>query len=174
MATATKAQQSERLAAIEQLRAMLPPGSTVKTILRHVSRSGMSRSISVIIGSDDYSWLVARAFGDKIDQKNGGLKVGGCGMDMGYHVVHSLSATLYRDGFGCIGLTGPVGSYPLSRERCPSNDHNNGDRDYTPHGQRGPRYLPNLAGTPEGQAASIKSLKHWHKSGGYALRHEWL
>lgn len=68
--------------------------------------------------------------------KGDALVVNGCGMDMGFHVVYELGYTLYgRDGFICIG------------ERCPSNDHSNGDRDYTPHA---------------------------HTDGGYALRYEWL
>jgi hypothetical protein len=60
------------------------------------------------------------------------------------------------------------------RGGCGASDHSNGDRDYTPHGQRGPRYVPNLAGTPEGEAASVESLKHWHDTPLGALRQEWL
>lgn len=130
---------AERDAAVAELREMFPAGSTVHTVLRHVSRSGMSRSISVVVcdsdGIRDVSYLVARALGDRIDRDRGGVKVGGCGMDMGFHLVYNLSATLYPDGFQCCG------------ERCPSNDHLNGDRDYTPH---------------------------VHGSGGYALRQRWL
>ncbi len=36
--------------ALRDLRAMLPPGSTVHTIARHVSQSGMSRIISPVVG----------------------------------------------------------------------------------------------------------------------------
>lgn len=156
----TKAQQSEQQEARETLRKLFPPGSRVGTILRHVSRSGMSRSISVVTqdsdGIQDVSYLVARALGDKIDRDRGGVKVGGCGMDMGFSLVYNLSATLYPEGFGC------VGENREKRERCPSCDHNNGDRDYTPHGHRPPVYTG-----PE-------SLHHWHRDGGYALRHYWI
>ena len=41
--------KQERQDAIERLRSMLAPGDSVYTILRHVSRSGMSRSISLVI-----------------------------------------------------------------------------------------------------------------------------
>ena len=145
--TAAAQKRTERDEAIEQLREMLPPGSTVHTIARHVSRSGMSRSISIVIARDgdpwDISWLVARALGDRIDQNHGGIKIGGAGMDMGFALVYNLSSTLYRDGFECIGTGDP----DVYGSRCPSNDHSNGDRDYTPH---------------------------HHSSGGYALRQVWL
>lgn len=149
MATKKEQKEQERTEAIAKLRELLPPGSTVHTVVKHVSRSGMSRSIVPIIVWDgeptDVSWLVARVLDAKVDQRNGGVKVGGCGMDMGFHLVSTLSYYLYPDGFGCIGENG--------RERCPSNDHSNGDRDYTPHGGK---------------------VQHWHRSGGYALRHKWL
>jgi hypothetical protein len=139
--TTTKAQ--ERAEAIERLREMLPPGSVVSTIARHVSRSGMSRSISLVINDEDISWLAARAMDDRIDRNNGGIKIAGAGMDMGFALVYNLSATLYPDGFECIGDGGPDAWLRL----CPSNDHSNGDRDYTPH---------------------------HHTSGGYAIRQRWL
>ena len=44
----TKAQQAERDEAREKLRKWLKPGDTVYTVLRHVSRSGMMRTIQVI------------------------------------------------------------------------------------------------------------------------------
>lgn len=153
--------------AAEHLRALFPPGSTVYTVLRHVSRSGMSRSISVLHqdadGISDVSYLVARVLGDKLDRERGGVKVRGCGMDMGRSLVYNLSATLHPEGFGCIG------------EGCPSNDHSNGDRDYTPHSiQYTPETCP---GRPCGAGCDHKSGEgrdHWHRYGGYALRHRWI
>jgi hypothetical protein len=116
---------TEKAEAIERLRGMLKPGDTVYTILRHVSRSGMSRSISVVVVQDgvpfDVSWAVAKAGLGRFDRDRDGVKVTGCGMDMGFHLVYNLAWTLYPDGFGCVG------------EHCPSNDHSNGDRDRTPH-----------------------------------------
>lgn len=142
-ATDTK---NERAEATERLRELLPPGSTVHTIARHVSRSGMSRSISLVIGDEngqpwDISWLAARAMGDRIDRTHGGIKIGGCGMDMGFALVYNLSLTLYPNGHPCIGDGGTYAT------RCPSNDHSNGDRNYRPH---------------------------THSDGGYALRQQWL
>lgn len=43
-------------------------------------------------------WLAARAMGDTFDSDRQGLKVGGCGMDMGFHVVYGLGRTLYPKG----------------------------------------------------------------------------
>ena len=40
---------------------------------------------------------------------------------MGFHVVYNLGATLYPEGYDCIGLG------------CPSCDHSNGDRNRSPH-----------------------------------------
>ena len=113
----TKAQKAEQAEAIEHLREILKPGDTVHTILRHVSRSGMSRSISCIIldkdGPHEIDWLVRRALDMKFDRTNGGLKVGGCGMDMGFSLVYNLSRMLFQGRFPCAG------------KNCPSNDHNN-------------------------------------------------
>lgn len=108
-----------------ELRARLPSGSTVHCVLTHVSASGMSRSIKALMPTDDgiadLSWSVARAVGMPFDDRHGGVKVGGCGMDMGFHLVYSLSRALYPDGHACDG-----------KGRCHSNDHTNGDREYLP------------------------------------------
>lgn len=88
------------------LRKWLKPGSTVYTILRHVSNSGMSRRISCIIPMKDGSLLdisgyVGDVIGARRNDKDGSLVVGGCGMDMGFHVIYSLSLSrhLFPDGF---------------------------------------------------------------------------
>lgn len=116
----TKAQIAERDDAIKELRKIVKPGATLRTILRHTSRSGMSRSISVVTSSKrgevrHLDYLIARALGDKIDPIHDGIKIGGCGMDMGFALVYNLSVTLYggRRGYACLG------------DRCPSNSHTN-------------------------------------------------
>jgi hypothetical protein len=142
----------EQIASAEKtLREVLKPRDTVHTILRHYSRSGMSRSISPIINNQDYSWAVSRVLGNTFDQKNGGVKMGGCGMDMGFELVYNLSYVLFKGGFGCIG------------KGCPSNDHSNGDRDYSPNG-----------GIYHGMAQEAENRTHRHNDGGYALKHQWL
>ena len=111
--------------AITSLRETLKPGDTVYTVLRNCSRSGMTRSIDAyVIEDNNPRWIsrfVANATGLNFDERREAVKMGGCGMDMGFALVYELSYTLYPDGFECIG------------DGCPSNDHSNGDRDYAPH-----------------------------------------
>jgi hypothetical protein len=90
--------------AIKYLRDELKPGDTINTILRHVSRSGMSRSISLFHGDQDITYFCALAMGDKIDQKNGGIKASGCGMDMGFSLVYNLGYCLFPKGFKVDGI----------------------------------------------------------------------
>ena len=86
----------------KHLRELLKPGQTIYTILRHRSASGMSRSISLVIPTKDgiqsLDYWVAQAKGESTDQKNGGIKVSGCGMDMGFHLVYNLGRMLYPQG----------------------------------------------------------------------------
>lgn len=115
--TLSKAQQArlaeERNDAIKALRDDygLRPGSTVSTVMTHLSRSGMRRSIKLLVpatvtdrhgerlGISDVSWAVARAVGWRFDRDHGGVIVDGAGMDMGFHVVYTLSSVLYEDGY---------------------------------------------------------------------------
>ena len=121
----TRAEKAERQKAIEDLRKLLQPGMRLHTVLRHVSRSGMSRLVDVYLlqgGEARYlSWSVSRASGFPLDNRREAIRVGGCGMDVGFEVVYNLSRALWPNGFECIG------------EGCPSNDHSNGDTDRTPH-----------------------------------------
>jgi hypothetical protein len=142
----TKAQKKEQQEACKHLREYLKPGMTVWTILDHVSRSGMTRHIRTKVIFDngttlDPNYSIATALGLRKARKGDGLVVSGCGMDMGFHLTYELSSVLFPDGFSC------TGGSRSSLGSCPSNDHSNGDRDYTPH---------------------------LHKDGGYALRHAWL
>jgi hypothetical protein len=74
---------------------------TVYTVLRHVSQSGMSRDISLLIVEDgrlrNITYLAGKALGDKMKDRNGQwvIRVNGCGMDMGFHLVYSLSSVTY-------------------------------------------------------------------------------
>ena len=111
--------------AVSELHQLLKPGDTVQTILRHVSRSGMTRTISPIINGRNRSYVVAAALDYKTDDKRDGIKIGGCGMDMGFHLVYNLSRTLWPKGYQCCG--------DEDGRRCRSNDHSNGDRSYNPH-----------------------------------------
>ena len=168
----TKAQKAEQAEAIAKLREWLKPGDTVYTVLEHVSASGMSRTIKVVIpyiryqcdvcGSDKADDVtvgdccrtgavgvvlacsghytratvdhihpnhsVALALDYKRDNARGrdGIKIGGCGMDMGFAIVYALGRKLFPEGFKVNG-----------RGR-------NGD------------------------------TSGWDNDGGYALKHRWL
>jgi hypothetical protein len=75
---------------------------TLYTILRHRSRSGMARVISVVVIRNgtplDISHHVARVCGFGFDRDRFGVKVRGCGMDMGFHVVDTLFHAMFGDG----------------------------------------------------------------------------
>lgn len=115
----TRQEKAERQEALEELREIIKPGDTVHTILRHVSRSGMQRIIDPLVIKDGehryIRWQASQLIGAKMDRDRDGLKIGGCGMDMGFHLVYSLSHALYGDGYQCLGESG----------KCPSNYHVN-------------------------------------------------
>jgi hypothetical protein len=151
---------------------VLKPGAEVKTILRSCSRSGMSRRISLVVAIEDnvqdITWHAARAMGEATKQggryvQDGGLVVGGCGMDMGFHVVYNLSRTLFPDGF-------PIadGIAPNGHKMTTGNFRGNHAKPLTPqdmaeyvrkgwkfHGRNGDK-------------------TGWDKDGGYALKQRWL
>ena len=72
---------------------------TVYSKLNQVSRSGMKRAISfyVIIDNKPFNidYAISKVLKYKRDKNYDGLVVHGCGMDMGFHVVNSLSTHLY-------------------------------------------------------------------------------
>ena len=140
----TTASKSVQLANLEDLQAILKPGDTVFTVLRHVSRSGMYRAIDLYVMRDNeprrITWQAAQLL-EGYDRRHEAAKASGCGMDMGFHLVYELSSRLYRDGFTCIN----IGNHG---DDCPANDHvNNPNCDY---------------------------LGYVHKDGGYALNQRWL
>jgi hypothetical protein len=86
---------------------------TAWTILKWVSGSGMSRDMKVCTQYEgrvvDITWYVAQASSlGHLKERNGQrvVRVGGCGMDMGFHLVYSLSLALY----------GSEGGYNLKQE----------------------------------------------------------
>lgn len=97
----------ERDEARAALLEMLQPGMTVYTILRHCSRSGMQREISLVIGCGDgargrgsvcHLDYRASQLGLGRIGRHGGIVVPGCGMDMGFHLVYNLGRRLWPDG----------------------------------------------------------------------------
>lgn len=94
--------------AIEEIRKLCPPGTTVHTIVRHVSRGNMQRVISVMliqpdggkrVSVRDLSALFGRALGWRIDREHLGVVVRGCGMNMCKHLVMSVSHYVHGDDY---------------------------------------------------------------------------
>lgn len=180
----TKVQQSERAEAIAQLRETLKPGTTVYTILRHVSRSGMSRDIDVYVMEDGeprrITWTVAKAADLTYSRKAEAIKIGGCGMDMGFAIVYDLSRALYDRGhtFTCIG------------KDCPSNDHTNAwysiregncpccKRTGLSKAENQQANETDFGKNAGGHTVCRRCAEHnqeWvHSDGGYALKHRWM
>ena len=99
--TMTKKETKKR-EAIEYLKKSINKGDTLFTITTHVSKSGMSRNIKVLDikeGNPSYwNYYISKILGYTL-KDDGTLKVQGCGMDMGFHVVNQLSYALFNDGY---------------------------------------------------------------------------
>lgn len=155
----SKHTQAEKTEAIAKLREWLKPGDTVYTILRHVSRSGMQREISVVINRDGEmlhpNYSVAKALGYR-QGKSDGIIMGGCGMDMGFALVYNLSRALFAEGFGVEGNGGlddgkPWQPRPASKEEAAKMV------------KAGVKFRGRNGDT-----------SGWDNDGGYALTHRWL
>jgi hypothetical protein len=134
-----------RVFGLMRLAEHLKPGDKVTMVMRHRSTSGMYRAIDFYIfrcdteGNVERQWLsrwIAMTGVGRWDDKREAVGMSGAGMDMGFAAVYEVGSMLFRGGWECTG------------ERCPSNDHSNGMREY-------------------GEGIT-------HRSGGYALKYEWL
>ena len=97
-----------REAAIDKLRKLLPPGSTVYTILRHVARSGMMRRLDVYALDTDsegkpwmryLSGIVSHATGLRFSAKGGaredcGIVMNGCGYSQADEIVDRIEESI--------------------------------------------------------------------------------
>lgn len=115
--SAAKGKKAMHDEALEYLRSILKAGDTVYTKVTHVSRSGMSRNIQAYVIRDNepqnISGYVGRVLESPVEERRElAVKVGGCGMDMGFHLVHNLSYKVCGE-YACIG------------DKCPSPDHHN-------------------------------------------------
>lgn len=83
-------------------------GTTIYAKVVRVSASGMSRHVRLYISKDgeiiDISYWAAKAleWGYAGDGYREGIRVSGCGMDMLFHTVYSLS---YSMGYGSMNQT---------------------------------------------------------------------
>jgi len=103
LSKAAQARQDRDYAREQLLTYYVSEGSRVYTILRHVSSSGMSRDISLLVADregriSDITYYAADALGDRLIERNGSraIRVNGCGMDMGFHLVYNLSSVLFH------------------------------------------------------------------------------
>lgn len=159
--SAKSRKDADQQEAITRLREWLKPGETVYTSLESVSRSGMSRKIGVHYFYTDEKgeivklWLtrlVATACGFRFDYKSESLVIGGCGMDMGFHVVYTLGRVLFPDGFGTVGTNGAIRDLrPQSKELAEKAVACG----YSFHGRNG-------------------DASGWDTDGGYALKQRWI
>lgn len=127
---------------IERLKELIKPGDRIRASVVHVSRSGMYRVVRLYaaqVSEDgrpetvDITGMACAATGYRWDDRHGGMGIGGCGFSVTFQAVYELSYSLFPDGFICTGRS----EHP---NPCPSNDHFNGDRDYSPHHHAGAGY----------------------------------
>lgn len=138
----------------------LKPGDTVFTVLRNVSRSGMSREIALVVfhkGTDLHpNYSAAKLIGARLGKRDGVI-VSGCGMDMGFHVVYHLSRCLFPDGFGEEGTKAASNgrAIPKRRPRTREEAAKMVAQGWKFHGRNG-------------------DASGWDNDGGYALKQRWL
>ena len=101
--TKKQTQQLEQDQAREKLlEHYLTAGSSVYTLLRSRSASGMSRTMSVFVADGnqilDITYYTAQALGEKLVEVDGyrAIRQNGGGMDMGFNLVYNLSSVLFK------------------------------------------------------------------------------
>lgn len=163
--------KADQQQAFDRLREWIQPGDTVYTILDHVSKSGMSRDIRVVLlKADDQgrkgkgrgtryavdlhpNWAVSVVLGLPRASKGDGMRVGGCGMDMGFHIVHSL-------GYALFGHEAEHGKGRKANQLRKAIYE--ADKHYWHQG--GKTEKPDFT----------KGGREWFCGAGYALKHRWL
>lgn len=104
MTTIIKAKDMDKDYSREQLLThYVDQDSTIYTIVRSVSASGMSRTMSFKVVKDgelcDITYYVAGLLNYSLNDYHGHntIRVNGCGMDMAFHVVSSVATVLFND-----------------------------------------------------------------------------
>lgn len=85
----------------KQIKKFVKPGSKVFVKCDHVSRSGMMRHLDLYATHKGELIRLTGYAADLLDYRTtdrGALKVGGCGMDMGFAVVYELGRALWPKG----------------------------------------------------------------------------
>lgn len=144
----------------EKLREFIKPGDAVYSLVRSVSSSGMSRTISFYVALIDgtgrpYMRNIDALMSDACairEAKGPGLMFGGCGMDMAFSGVYSLGRALFPEGFGNEGAD-PMGR--KIRPLTPKKAENARQKGFVFRGRNG-------------------DASGWDNDGGYALKKESL
>ena len=89
-------------ASTEYLNRFLSKGSVVVVVIHEVSRSGMSRTMSLYTIKDNelvyLTTAAATVLGWPLNKRDH-IRVSGCGMDMGFHTVETLSRVLTGESY---------------------------------------------------------------------------
>jgi len=87
----------------DEIKQYVNEGDKLYTTVTHVSRSGTSRRIKVYAIKDNEPINLSGWVSDLLDwpyhDGDGAIQVSGCGMDMCFHTVYSLSYALFSDGY---------------------------------------------------------------------------
>lgn len=93
---------TEQARALEFLRRFLRKGTTVYTVLRHVSTSGTSRFIDLYVVKQNepirLTWSAAVMLEWTYSRHREALRVNGCGTDVGFEAVHTLGDIVLGNG----------------------------------------------------------------------------
>tara|TARA_R110000803_G_scaffold87722_1_gene154632 strand:- start:506 stop:835 length:330 start_codon:yes stop_codon:yes gene_type:complete len=91
----------DRNEAISKLKEVLKKGDTLFTNVTHVSKSGMTRNIRVMKINNNRPVHLNKIISVAMDWpiKDNAIRVGGCGMDMGFHLVYTLGSILFNNGY---------------------------------------------------------------------------
>lgn len=94
---------SEIKEASDKLTELLKDAKEVQVIFRHVSASGLTRWLDLAVAKGDevirFGYSASLLLGWSYSGEHNGIKVEGAGMDMGFHLVSSLSRRLFGDDY---------------------------------------------------------------------------
>lgn len=95
----TKQKQQAKQDALSTLNVILKPNDRVFYRVNKVSRSGMSRRISFYAILDNDLLNLNYLFETVLDYNSNedGVLIRGCGMDMGFHAISTISSTMFGD-----------------------------------------------------------------------------
>ena len=97
-----KRTSEEKERELKKLQDWIKPDQKVWTKVTHIAQSGMSRSIEpyIVVGRDiiNITYSESVVLDLPIHQRHGGVKIPGCGMDMGFKLIDDLGYVLYGKG----------------------------------------------------------------------------